>query len=110
MIQPGSSNSLEGRSLAAGKFRCRMSRRLLCFAWITVLLAAHAAPVLGDKPEVDAELERLLARYGFTGRIERQLEVRLGRRIDAGLADIGRNLFFDPIMALRRDNSCAGCH
>jgi cytochrome c peroxidase len=26
------------------------------------------------------------------------------------LADLGRNLFFDPIMALRGDNSCAGCH
>ena len=33
-----------------------------------------------------------------------------GRRLDPELADLGRNLFFDPIMALRRDNSCAGCH
>ena len=26
------------------------------------------------------------------------------------MADLGRNLFFDPILSLRGDNSCAGCH
>ncbi|HZN36406.1 MAG TPA: cytochrome c peroxidase, partial [Pirellulaceae bacterium] len=66
----------------------------------------------GKKPDValDGELSRLLVRHGFTGRIEEQLEARLGRKLDPQLADLGRNLFFDPIMALRGDNSCAGCH
>jgi cytochrome c peroxidase len=59
---------------------------------------------------LDVQLADLLADHGFTGRIEEQLEERLGRRIDPDLADLGRNLFFDPILALRKDNSCAGCH
>jgi cytochrome c peroxidase len=60
--------------------------------------------------DLDKQLRQLLADHGFTGRIQEQLEVRIGRPIDEDLADLGRLLFFDPIMALRRDNSCAGCH
>ena len=59
---------------------------------------------------LDKRLAKLLDEHCFTGRIEDQLEARLGRRLDAKLADLGRNLFFDPIMALRKDNSCAGRH
>jgi cytochrome c peroxidase len=59
---------------------------------------------------LDRQLANLLAQHGFTGRMEERLEERLGRRIDRDLADLGRNLFFDPIMALRGDNSCADCH
>jgi cytochrome c peroxidase len=78
---------------------------------LLVLLTMGAAAATGGEPEsLDAALADLLAQHHFTGRIEQQLEQRLGRRIDADLADLGRNLFFDPIMALRRDNSCAGCH
>jgi cytochrome c peroxidase len=86
------------------------------FCWtacLTILLAAYSSPALGkEKGErsLDATLADLLAEHGFTGRIEEQLQERLGRKIDHQLADLGRNLFFDPIMALRRDNSCAGCH
>ncbi|HZN32826.1 MAG TPA: cytochrome c peroxidase, partial [Pirellulaceae bacterium] len=71
------------------------------------------ATALGDEKNgklLDETLAGLLARHGFTGRIEEQLEARLGRRVNPELAEIGRNLFFDPIMALRGDNSCAGCH
>src|SRR5262245_45653136 len=59
---------------------------------------------------IDDELARVLAENGFTGRIESTLEARLGRKIDPMLADLGRNLFFDPILSLHVDNACAGCH
>src|SRR4029453_9320085 len=31
-------------------------------------------------------------------------------KVDNQLADLGRNLFHDPIVGLNDDNSCAGCH
>ena len=74
-------------------------------------IAPTSPPVLDrDAGEVDAELRRDLALLGFTGRIEQQLEIRLGRRIDPQLADIGRQLWFDPIQGLNNDNTCGGCH
>jgi cytochrome c peroxidase len=63
-----------------------------------------------DESELDADLHALLDEHGFTGRIEETLEDRLGRKLDNRLAELGRDLFFDPILALRGDNSCAGCH
>jgi cytochrome c peroxidase len=60
--------------------------------------------------DVDATLQNYLASLGFTGRIAEQLETRLGRRIDPQLADIGRQLWFDPIQGLNNDNTCGGCH
>jgi len=66
-----------------------------------------AAPIPGD---VDAILRGYLARYGFTGRIASTLETRLGRPINHQLADLGRQLWFDPIQGLNDDNACAGCH
>ncbi|HEV7839158.1 MAG TPA: cytochrome c peroxidase, partial [Gemmatimonadaceae bacterium] len=59
---------------------------------------------------LDATLRRYLGELGYTGRIASTLEARLGRRIDRRLANVGRMLWFDPITALRGDNSCAGCH
>jgi cytochrome c peroxidase len=59
---------------------------------------------------VDAALRAYLTKHGFTGRIAGTLETRLGRRIDPQLADIGRQLWFDPIQGLNDDNSCGGCH
>ena len=59
---------------------------------------------------LDARLARVLEDAGFTGRIEASLERRLGRRIDAKLADLGRLLWFDTLHALHHDNTCAGCH
>jgi cytochrome c peroxidase len=60
--------------------------------------------------DIDVVLRDYLANQGFTGRIAATLETRLGRHIDKKLADIGRNLWFDPIHALNNDNTCAGCH
>jgi len=62
------------------------------------------------RDDVDAELRAQLALHGFTGRVSGTLETRLGRRIDLRLADLGRQLWFDPILALNDDNACAGCH
>jgi cytochrome c peroxidase len=63
----------------------------------------------GD-PGLDRRLAQVLAAAGFTGRIESTLEARLGRPLDPALADLGRLLFFDKILSLHNDNSCAGCH
>jgi cytochrome c peroxidase len=63
----------------------------------------------GD-PVLDHQLAKVLAAAGFTGSIESTLEARLGRPLDPALADLGRLLFFDKILSLHNDNSCAGCH
>jgi cytochrome c peroxidase len=60
--------------------------------------------------DLDALVARYLAEHGFTGRVATTLETRLGRRVDPQLADVGRLLWFDPILALAGDNACAGCH
>jgi cytochrome c peroxidase len=60
--------------------------------------------------DVDAILRTYLTASGFTGRVAATLETRLGRRVDARLANLGRNLWFDPIQGLNNDNTCAGCH
>lgn len=77
--------------------------------------AAPTVPSVGPSAlrggsDLDARLRRYLAELGFTGRIESTLEARLGRRVDAQLADLGRLLWFDPIQGLNDDNTCAGCH
>ncbi|HEV8691905.1 MAG TPA: cytochrome c peroxidase [Ideonella sp.] len=63
-------------------------------------------------PQEDID-ERLLAelkRQGFTGRVEASLPRRLGRPLDLRLAALGQKLFFDSLLSLHDDNSCAGCH
>ena len=69
-------------------------------------LTAHSA----DTRHVDDALAAELQRHGFTGSIESTLETRLGRKVDAKLADLGNKLFFDTILGLHDDNTCAGCH
>jgi cytochrome c peroxidase len=74
----------------------------------TVAPAAAALSVAPD--DLDAALKAYLTSQGFTGRIASTLETRLGRRIDHQIADIGRQLWFDPIHGLNGDNTCGGCH
>ena len=91
-----------------------MDRRVRLVA--VVALAACAAgwptaiPAVGPSRLLDHMLTLALQAAGFTGRIEEQLEARLGRKVDLELAELGRLLFFDPIGALHEDNACAGCH
>ena len=59
---------------------------------------------------LDERLVATLAAREFDGRIEATLEQRLGRPVDPDLAEVGRLLFFDPVLSLTGDNSCSGCH
>ena len=72
----------------------------------TFLSSANAA----QPDRLEDRLARVLREAGFTGRVQRSLEPRLGRRLDPKLVELGRTIFFDNIMGLHRDNSCAGCH
>jgi cytochrome c peroxidase len=76
-------------------------------ALVSIATAAFAAP-----DNLDAQLAIALNKAGFTGRVEAKLTsaAGLGRPIDKRLADLGRQLFFDPVHALHDDNTCAGCH
>ena len=84
-------------------------------AVLSIALAMAVWPVAAaGRPPLDRNLDRALTRTlqqeGFTGTIESQLPQRLGRPVDAALADLGRLIFFDNIQGLHGDNSCAGCH
>src|SRR5262245_9186015 len=79
----------------------------------SAVLAVVGYPAVADEPAgtaLDAALAEALDNHGFTGRIEEQLEVRLGRKIDPARADLGRFLFFDRLLGVKLDNACAGCH
>jgi cytochrome c peroxidase len=77
--------------------------------WASSLaLVVHADDDRGTS--LDARLARVLRQNDFTGRVELTLPDRLGRRIEADLANLGRLLWFDEIHSLHRDNTCAGCH
>jgi cytochrome c peroxidase len=69
-----------------------------------------ACECCSEDHELSEKLEASLKEAGFTGRIESTLPTRLGRPVDLRLVDLGRHLFFDPILSLHGDNSCAGCH
>ena len=72
--------------------------------------ATRVGSARNDGAELDRELAQELSAHGFTGRIESVFAERLSRKVDRGLADLGRNLFHDTIVGLNNDNSCAGCH
>ena len=76
----------------------------------TAVQAVSAAG--GAESALDRKLAAALAAAGFTGRVEATLADpnRLGRPVDPALADLGRLLFFDNVLGLHEDNSCAGCH
>ncbi|MBA4066863.1 MAG: hypothetical protein C0501_24780 [Isosphaera sp.] len=74
------------------------------------LLAASGGPARADDADLDRRLALVLSDAEFTGRIAEQLEDRLGRKLDRGVADLGRLLFFDRLLGVKLDNACAGCH
>lgn len=63
-----------------------------------------------SRKDLDRKLAAKLKSAGFTGNIAATLEIRLGRRLDRRLANLGRLIYFDNIQGLHDDNSCAGCH
>jgi cytochrome c peroxidase len=86
---------------------------LVAFSAIQIVLALRTGDSQvadDDASGLDGTFSDVLRAAGFTGNVETTLEARLGRRIDPDLADLGRLLFFDKILGLHGDNSCAGCH
>ncbi|MEP6793099.1 MAG: cytochrome c peroxidase [Saprospiraceae bacterium] len=59
---------------------------------------------------LDHQLYSILSDQGYTGQIQKQLEIRLGRKLDPRKIDLGRLIFFDRGLGLHQDNACAGCH
>jgi cytochrome c peroxidase len=93
------------------------SSRTICGAIAVAIMLAGVASLVeaeasgaSDAASIDERLAAALKRAGFSGRIQSSLGRRLGRRLDPRLVDAGRLLFFDPILGLHDDNSCAGCH
>ncbi len=87
--------------------------RLLGSMTLGALLLAGPAPAqvsLAPQGDLDAQLAQALQQAGFTGTVEASLEARLGRPLDPATVELGRMLFFDNILGLHEDNSCAGCH
>jgi len=84
-----------------------MRRMRAASACAACLSAASAVPA---QPDLDAQVQAALRDAGFTGTIQSQLVPRLGRALDAQLADLGRLLWFDKSGGLHDDNTCGGCH
>jgi cytochrome c peroxidase len=80
------------------------------FCLAAVVSFSLPAAQADNVPETDQQLTAVLAEHGFSGRMDTEVERRLGRHIDNQLADLGRNLFFDTVGGLNNDNNCAGCH
>jgi cytochrome c peroxidase len=81
--------------------------------------AAEAAPAgattastqaIRPDAAVDRQLRAVLTANGVTGTIDRSLPTRLGRSIIPKLQNLGRELFFDPVLSLHNDVACAACH
>lgn len=86
---------------------------LAALSVIAVVILIHPCDAVAEDEHasrLDRELMRVLRDAGFTGNVEATLEARLGRPIDPAMADLGRLLFFDKVLGLHSDNSCAGCH
>ena len=96
----------------------RASKLLILSAAVIVMIGLIVAPrgeafdqiTPSEESPLDIQLESALKQEGFTGNVEARLEQRLGRKINKKLADVGRLLFFDPILSLNNDSSCASCH
>jgi cytochrome c peroxidase len=82
----------------------------IIYALFSVLAPYISQASADGGSQMDQQLSALLSQHGFTGRIDAEVERRLGRHIDNQLADLGRNLFFDTVGGLNNDNNCAGCH
>jgi cytochrome c peroxidase len=76
---------------------------------VCLLIKVVSIPSFGS-PSLDSQLRHVLRAAGFTGRIEERLKERLGRSLDPDLISLGRDLFFDKILSLANDTTCASCH
>ena len=82
-----------------------------CVAAAALLFSTQAS---AQSTMLDTQLRRALARNGFTGTMQSQLTEStanyLGRPIDLPLVGLGSFLWFDPILSLHNDTTCASCH
>jgi len=86
---------------------------LAAFNIIAVFMSMYPSDAQAEDDHaslLDINLRQVLHDAGFTGNVGATLEARLNRRLDPAMADLGRLLFFDKILGLHDDNSCAGCH
>jgi cytochrome c peroxidase len=101
------------RRLQQTSFQAALALSAACAAVDTTQPVAtpnRSADAVAAHDDIDIVLAQYLGQLGFTGRVGASIETRLGRKIDHQLADIGRELWFDPITALNGDNACGGCH
>jgi cytochrome c peroxidase len=81
---------------------------------VLVGLLCFCSVASADDPSLDDRLRAALDAHGFPADLDKRLEEKLGRKPDPGdlseLAALGRDLFFDKVLSLSNDNSCAGCH
>src|SRR5918912_2327073 len=90
--------------------QCKLTVLVIVLFAGGLLLGARKSSAGSVQNSLDRDLSDVLRQHGFTGRAGSTLERRLGRKGDNQLADLGRNLFHDPVVGLNNDNSCAGCH
>ena len=90
--------------------RCKMILLMALMVGGAMFLTRSTSARGGGDGVVDDQLSLVLSQHSFTGTVGSSLELRLGRKIDNQLADLGRNLFHDTIVGLNNDNSCSGCH
>jgi len=80
-----------------------------CVAAAALLFSAPA-----NAQSLDTRLRGVLLTDGFTGTIESQLTDPtshfLGREIDLRLVGLGSFLWFDPVLSIHDDATCASCH
>ncbi len=88
------------------KFKVMGARAAIMVFGLTAAGSAASAEGGG----LDRQLIAALHAAGFTGRVEQSLPQRLGRPVNAQLADLGRLLWFDKSGGLHSDNTCGGCH
>ena len=93
------------------------ARRTACdlaavFVFCALLVFGLPASGQADKNQrdLDRRLRNVLRVAGFTGHVQSSVELRLGRKLNPRLANLGRLLFFDVAGGLHDDNTCAGCH
>jgi cytochrome c peroxidase len=77
---------------------------------VALLFCTSGANAQTAPATLDERLRDVLSDAGFTGTIEASFETRLGRPIDPKLLDLGRRLWFDTVLSLHDDTTCASCH
>src|SRR5882724_5286544 len=91
------------------RFKMQVIKQSVVFLLLSGVVWRPAAAIAAND-SLDVQLRQALAKAGFSGYIESTLTTRLGRQLDARLANLGRLLWFDVTGGLHGDNTCGGCH